>query len=287
MKVVSYNIQYGKGMDGRFDLVRACNQVRGADIICLQEVDQFWRRSGDVDQAAEISGLLPTYYYVFGSSFDVDASSAAAHGAVVNRRRRHGNMILSRWPILASRCFNLPKRHYADKFNMHMCFLEAIIACEPEPLRVYNYHAAYLSSSERVDQIGDFIGVFKRACDEGGAWSGKADIDGVDWGNGQPQPPMPWEALVCGDFNANVETEEYRLLLESTGLVDCWAITDTEQINVPTWKNERSEDVRMWGKIDHILVTPELAKSLTGVSIDHEIDASDHKPIEASFDLTR
>lgn len=287
MKVISYNIQYGKGMDGRFDLVRTCNRVRGADIICLQEVDQFWRRSGDVDQVAEISGLLPTCYYVFGSSFDVDASAAAAHGAVVNRRRRHGNMILSRWPILASRCFNLPKRYYTDKFNMHMCFLETVIACEPEPLRVYNYHAGYLESPERVDQIGEFSAVFNRACDEGGAWSGKADIDGVDWSNGKPPPPMPAEAIVCGDFNANIETDEYRLLLESTGLVDCWALADPERINAPTWKHERGEDVRMQGKIDHILTTPRLAERLTGVAIDHETDASDHKPIEARFASAR
>ncbi len=287
MKVVSYNIQYGKGMDGRFDLVRACNRVRGADIICLQEVDQYWQRSGNVDQAAEISGLLPTYYYVFGSSFDVDGSASAAHGAVVNRRRRHGNMVLSRWPVLSSRCFNLPKQAYADKFNMHMSCLETVIACSPEPLRVYNLHAGYLESAERIRQVGEFSDLFKRAPAEGGAWSGKADIDGVGWDDGRSAPPMPLDAIVCGDFNANVETDEYRLLLESTGLADCWALADPAQINAPTWKNERGEDVRMWGKIDHILVTPTLARRLVAVDIDHAIDASDHKPIEAIFDSAR
>jgi hypothetical protein len=29
-------------------------------------------------------------------------------------------MILSRWPIVSSRTFNLPKTHYDDKFNMQM-----------------------------------------------------------------------------------------------------------------------------------------------------------------------
>ncbi len=127
MRVVSYNIQFGRGLDGLVDLVRPCRAVRGADIICLQEVDQYWRRSGDSDQPAEISGLLPSYYAVYGSSFDVDASAPAAHGAVTNRRRRHGNMILSHWPILSMRTLNLPKQHYADKFNMHMTCLEAVI----------------------------------------------------------------------------------------------------------------------------------------------------------------
>jgi endonuclease/exonuclease/phosphatase family metal-dependent hydrolase len=110
MRVISYNIQYGRGRDGVIDLVRSCNAIRGADIICLQEVDQHWQRSGDLDQAAEISGLLPSYYAVYGSSFDVDASAPAAHGAITNRRRRHGNMILSRWPLLSMRILNLPKQ---------------------------------------------------------------------------------------------------------------------------------------------------------------------------------
>lgn len=286
MKVMSYNIQYGKGMDGRYDLVRACRVVRGADIICLQEVDQYWKRSGDIDQAAEIAGLLPTYYYVYGSSFDVDASASAAHGAVINRRRRHGNMILSRWPILSCRSFNLPKQYYDDKFNMHMTFLETVIACETGPLRVYNYHAGYLESAERIEQVRYFAAVFNRAVGEHGAWSGKADIDGVDWDDGRVTPPMPTAAIVCGDFNANVETEEFGLLLDSTGLEDSWALVDPERANHPTWKNQRGEDVRMWGKIDHILATPELASRLTRVAIDDDVEASDHKPIQADFDLS-
>ena len=283
MRVVSYNIQYGKGLDGRFDLVRACNRVRGADIICLQEVDQFWRRSGNVDQAAEISGLLPTYYQVFGSSFDVDASAAAAHGAVINRRRRHGNMILSRWPILSSRCFNLPKRHYDDRFNMQMGFLETVIACEPEPLRVYNYHAGYLESAERLEQVESFAAVFERTVGEGGAWGGKGDIDGLAWDNDAVSPPMPAEAVVCGDFNAGPETEEYRLLLETTGLVDCWALAAPGQVGESTLRREPGADDRLRGKVDHILATPALAARLERVAIDHDSDASDHKPIEALF----
>ena len=92
MKVASYNIQFGRGLDGVIDLVRTCSAIRGADIICLQEVDQGWKRSGEKNQDVEISGLMPSYYYVYGSSFDVDASSRAAHGAVINRRRRHGRI---------------------------------------------------------------------------------------------------------------------------------------------------------------------------------------------------
>ena len=285
MRVVSYNIQYGKGMDGCIDLERSCAVVRGADIVCLQEVDQHWKRSGDIDQAARIAALMPSYYCVYGAAFDVDASSAAAHGAVINRRRRHGNMILSRWPILSSRSFNLPKQHYGDKFNMHMGFIEAVIDAEFGALRVYCYHAGYLESAERQAQVREFARVFARSPSEQGAWCGKADIDGVDWAQGQRPPGMPARAIVCGDFNANIESAEYRLLLAETGLIDCWAAADPEAANLPTWKNGRGEDVRVWGKIDHILVTPELAPAIAGVAIDDQADASDHTPIEVRLDL--
>lgn len=285
MKVVSYNIQYGRGQDGIIDLVRSCNAIRGADIICLQEVDQHWQRSGDLDQAAEISGLLPSYYTVYGSSFDVDASARAAHGAVTNRRRRHGNMILSHWPILSTRVFNLPKQNYADKFNMHMTFIEAVIDAGTARLRVYNYHGGYLEAAERLEQVEYFAKVFARSPIEGGAWSGESNIGGDDWSNRRQAPTLPSTAIFCGDFNARPDTEEYRLLIESTGLVDCWAQADPANRLTSTGNRESAEGIEDYGKIDHIMVTPDLCERVEQVAIDHAADGSDHKPVSAVLKL--
>ena len=283
MKVVSYNIQYGRGLDGVIDLVRTCGALRGADIICLQEVDQGWKRSDEKDQDVEIAGLMPSYYYVYGSSFDVDASNRAAHGAVINRRRRHGNMILSRWPILSSRSIDLPKHHYADKFNMQMTCVEAVIDTGTIVTRVYSYHAGYLDAVERLAQVADFAGIFARSPMEQGAWSGKADIDGDDWSNQRKTPQMPRSAIVCGDFNAAPGTGEYGLLLESTGLTDCWALADSANQQSTTLRKATSEDIQVEGKIDHILITPDLCGRLERVAIDDDADGSDHKPIRAIF----
>jgi endonuclease/exonuclease/phosphatase family metal-dependent hydrolase len=285
MKVVSYNIQFGRGLDGVIDLVRSCRAIRGADIICLQEVDQGWKRSGEKDQAQEIAGLLPTYYYVYGSSFDVDASSHSAHGAVINRRRRHGNMILSRWPILSSRCINLPKQHCQDRFNMQMTCVEAVIDTGAIVTRVYSYRAGHLDSTERLAQVTDFAGVFARSPVEQGAWSGKADIDGDDWSNQRSTPQMPPSAIVCGDFNAAPATEEYQLLLETTGLKDCWGLVDPVNRETSTLRKGTSKDIKVSGKIDHILITPDLCDRIERVAIDDGADGSDHKPIQAIFDL--
>ena len=39
MRLASYNIQYGKGKDDRFDLDRIVTELGEADLIALQEVE--------------------------------------------------------------------------------------------------------------------------------------------------------------------------------------------------------------------------------------------------------
>ncbi len=103
MKFVTYNIHFGIGRDGRLDLGRAATAVDGADVVGLNEVECFWPRSGMVHQPEELARLLPAYHWVYGPTLDVDASQVGDDGRVVNRRRQHGNMLLSTFPILSSR----------------------------------------------------------------------------------------------------------------------------------------------------------------------------------------
>ncbi len=262
MKIISYNIQFGRGLDSKVDLKRICEIVNGADLICLQEVDSGWLRSGNVDQAEAISDILSDYYYVYGSSFDVDQSYKTRDGRVMNQRRRHGDMILSRWPIISSRTYNLPKKHYGSKFNMQMGFVEAVIQADNDYFRVYNYHAGYLDAEERLLQIKYFSDVFNSSPNEAGAWCGKADIDGDDWGNQWETPPMPSRAIVCGDFNASCDSDEYDYLVRHCALVDCWQKLDPENINTSTLKHPETEDIKVSGKIDHIMLSVEIADRL-------------------------
>ncbi len=94
MKFVSYNIQYSRGKDGRFELDRIADAVREADVICMQEVVRNVDWLPDQDQPARIAELLPEHYWVFGPCVDLDASTHAEDGTVQNRRRQLGNMVL-------------------------------------------------------------------------------------------------------------------------------------------------------------------------------------------------
>jgi endonuclease/exonuclease/phosphatase family metal-dependent hydrolase len=285
MQIISYNIQFGRGLDRKIDMSRVCDSIRGADIICLQEVDVGWKRSGDANQPEIISSLLPEYYFVYGSSFNVDISEKQTDGKIFNRRRQHGNMVLSKSPIVSSRTINLPKKFYASKFNMHMSCVETVVEIGSRFARVYSYHAGYLESSERLLQISHFIEHYNMAPIEGAAWDGKGDIDHDDWSNHNSMPEMPIAAIVCGDFNCSADTPEYKLLLENSDLVDCWKLVDQQNMNTTTLKNDQTEDIKVSGKIDHIFVSGSLTDYVRQVEIDHQAQGSDHCPVHCNIDF--
>ena len=90
MKLVSYNIRFGLGLDQKIDLGRIADTVNDADIIALQEVERYWKHSGMTDQPEIISSHLQQYYWLYFPAFDVDASEAQSDGSILNRRRQFG-----------------------------------------------------------------------------------------------------------------------------------------------------------------------------------------------------
>jgi endonuclease/exonuclease/phosphatase family metal-dependent hydrolase len=60
LRVMSYNIRHGRGLDGKVDLGRIADVIasRSPDVVALQEVDQLRPRSGAIDQAEELGRRL-------------------------------------------------------------------------------------------------------------------------------------------------------------------------------------------------------------------------------------
>ena len=94
MRLVTYNIQYGIGLDGRFDLGRIADAVRGADLIALQEVSRNNPSNGGIDMVAGLCDLLPDYFHAYGAPFEVDMGSAVENGRAVTRSFQFGNDII-------------------------------------------------------------------------------------------------------------------------------------------------------------------------------------------------
>ena len=290
MKLVTYNIQYSLGKDGRYDLGRIAETVAGADIVALQEVERHWRRTGMADQAAEFGALFPEHYWVFGPRVDMDASEKGADGRVVNRRRQFGNMLLSRWPIVSSRNFVLPKFATVDRYNFEGCALEAVIDAEGGPLRVYSVHLGHMIGAERLKQVEMLLDIHRRAPLEGGAWTGPDGSHPDHWEcNGGP-PPMPAEAIFLGDFNLEPGSAEYSALVGPWEpdygrihvrhkLVDAWVATGHEEASGVTFPEQGSDGWARPMRIDYGFVTPGLLPRLRTMRIDGEAQGSDHQPV--------
>ena len=56
-------------------------------------------------------------------------------------------------------------------------------------------------------------------------------------------------------------------------------MSDPDNLNTPTLRQEITGDIKVSGKIDHIFVSHDLIDSIQRVIIDHEADGSDHKPV--------
>src|SRR5690606_78873 len=59
LRVLSYNIHHGEGIDGKLDLERIAKVILAVkpDLVAVQEVDQNTERADKIDQPAELARL--------------------------------------------------------------------------------------------------------------------------------------------------------------------------------------------------------------------------------------
>lgn len=96
LRVLSYNIHHGEGIDGKLDLERIARVITAVepDLVALPEVDRKVQRTKGVDQPAELARLTGMHV-VFGGNIKFEGGD-------------YGNAVLSRTPILRHRNHPLP-----------------------------------------------------------------------------------------------------------------------------------------------------------------------------------
>jgi endonuclease/exonuclease/phosphatase family metal-dependent hydrolase len=306
MKLVTYNIRFGLGMDQKTDLGRIAETVRDADIVALQEVERFWKRSGMIDQPEILGKLLQDFYWVYCPAFDVDASERESDGAVVNRRRQFGPMLLSRWPIRSSRIISLPKLGTANHLNMDTGGIECVVDSPAGPLRVYSVHLSAVSTRERLLQIDRLLECHRHAQTNGGAWTGDGlladpveakNLFDQDWSNGEGLPPMPRETIVMGDFNSEPESDEYQQMVGKIdpcygrvghfdSFVDSWTVANDRSDDRITWVPDPPERPPGHGlRLDYCFVDPHLGQKVKRAYVDSAAEGSDHRPYWVELEL--
>lgn len=295
MRFVSYNMQYGFGKDGRNDLARIAGEVKGADVIAFQEVERFFKRTGMVDQPAELAKLLPEYHWVFGPGLDMDASEKGPNGHPIHRRKQFGNMLLSKQPIISSRTHMLPKFGVASgakQYSLQRCAVEGVINTGAGPLRLYSIHLTHLSDETRLPQVDRILEIHAKAPAEGGAWCGGHVNPGAGWTD-ESEPPMPDVAVLMGDFNfpatsplyekfVGPRSPEYGRMNNRAGFVDAWVASGHGEHEGVTCD---SPNLTAGKRIDFCYVSTPLAKRIKKTWIDNEAKGSDHQPIWTEFDF--
>ena len=109
--VLSYNIHHAEGNDGRVDIERIARVILDADpdLVALQEVDRFVRRTDGADQARQLAELTGMHMR-FGFAINYQGGD-------------FGNVILSRHPIHAYTTYPLPGEPGEDRVLMHAVVL--------------------------------------------------------------------------------------------------------------------------------------------------------------------
>lgn len=297
MRLVTYNIQYGRGKDDRVDLQRIAQAVESADLIALQEVERYWPHSGMIDQPAELSTLLANHYWVYGPVFDMDASTVGQNGLIHNRRRQFGPMLFSRTPIVWSRTHLFPKLATDSHFHMDTGAIEGLIETKRGPLRCYSLHLSHLNSRERLLQLESLLVQHRRAVVNGPPWGGPPATGGEsEWDAGTRAPETTSEACLMGDFNSETGDPEYELLVgpkDSTGervhhvdaFVDTWVAAHHEEDGEITWIGPPYYRELPDRRLDYCFVSPSLAPHVTNAWVDTEAQGSDHQSYWVELDI--
>jgi endonuclease/exonuclease/phosphatase family metal-dependent hydrolase len=177
-RVLCYNIHYGQGTDGQYDIERLANVINQArpDLVALQEVDVGVKRSGRVHQArrlAELTGMAarfgPTQHYEGGL---------------------YGNAILTRYEILDVLIHPLPYTESTPQRTTYPRGAIAVTVRTPggQPLRFISTHFQHNVPEDRVAEAKAINRLFAN-----------------------DQDTMP--AILAGDMNATPQSEPIKTLL--------------------------------------------------------------------------
>ena len=272
MRLITWNIQCGKGCDGVVDLARIVATARSmadADIFCFQEVsDGFANLDGGSDQGAQLAALLPDHHPVFRPAIEtIDAEG---------RTHRFGNMTFSRLPVLQAAGHLLPWAHAGVPRSMRRLALEVTVQAGLGPIRIVNTHLEFHSAAQREAQITRLLELQEEAStDPKSAAANHAEPYGSQ--------TVAASSVLCGDFNFDVRDHQHALLNASSraGLNyrDAWSILRADGPRDPTCG---VHDRVQWDQPDcrdFIFITEDICSRVRRIQVDVATAASDHQPV--------
>lgn len=275
MKLLTWNIQWGRGIDLTVDTARIVREARAIadfDLLCLQEVAVNFpglpgSRGGH--QVDELSRALPGFSAHFGAATDLTDGRGG--------RSLFGNMVLSRLPVLQVFRHLLPWPADPAAPSMQRVAVEVVVRNAGAALRVTTTHLEYYSRLQRMAQVEALRALHREACDHAAH-----PRPGDNPGDPFAALPRPASAILAGDFNFKPDSEEYRQLTAGQvgGLmVDAWGIAHPGRSHPATAGVHEDSWARPPYCCDFIFLTADLASRVRDVRVDAATRASDHQPV--------
>jgi endonuclease/exonuclease/phosphatase family metal-dependent hydrolase len=280
VKLVTWNVQWCRGVDGNVDPARIVGEARRLadfDVLCLQEIadnfpDPRLAGSNGDDQFARLAQLLPGYTAVAGIAVDQPGDDG--------RRRRFGNMILSRLPVRQVYRYLLPYPCDPGVPGMPRIAVEAVVGTGDGGLRIITTHLEYYSATQRMAQVDALRAIHA----EGHAYARDSRITKSDGGPFQTFV-RPRETVITGDCNFEPDSPEHRRMLEPFGggtlrLLDAWDVAHPGEPHPATFKiYEKTTPGEPELHCDFIFVGEELRGRVREIRVDGKTQASDHQPV--------
>ncbi len=279
MKLITWNIQWARGVDDKVDphrIIDHVKQMADFDVLCLQEVAaNFPDLDGNdrTDQFALFSELLPGFTAI--EAIGVDVSDGAGG------RKRFGNLVLSRLPVAQALRHVLPWEAAATR-NMPRVLVEAMVETPHGPIRVMTTHLEYSSPVLRAAQVEGIRQVHRMAA----ARQATPRLPGP---HTYAPTPNAASAILTGDFNMRPDDAGLAQLLapfavDVPPLIDLWPVLKGAEPHPPS-AFICDQTYGPPGCLDFVLATPDLAERARSITYDIEARASDHQPILVEFDL--
>jgi endonuclease/exonuclease/phosphatase family metal-dependent hydrolase len=280
MKLITWNVQWCRGVDGKVDPARViaeAQRLADFDVLCLQEIadnfpDPLLPGSAGENQFALLASLLPAYTAVSGIAVD--------HPGDGGRRRRFGNMILSRLPVKQTFSHLLPYPADQDVPGMPRIAVEAVVAAEFGDVRVITTHLEYYSLRKRAAQVEALRAIYA----EGHGYARDPRITEDDGGPFQALP-RPAATIITGDFNLEYTDPLHARMLApfadgTPALADAWDVAHPGVPYPPTFRiYEKEAPGQPESHCDFIFLSEGLRLRLRSVVVDTATQVSDHQPV--------
>ena len=282
MKLITWNIQSGVGLDKRLDLariVRTAREMADFDVLCVQEVaDNFpaVAAGDDADQFAALSALLPGFQRADGFGVDVAGDDG--------RRRRFGNAIYSRYGIHSIRRHALPWPADPGKEAMPRVCVEVVLQAPMGALRIATTHLEYYSDVQRRAQAHRLRAIHDEACHR----AREPGSGSVEHGPFDPTP-QPAASILTGDFNFPPENPAYAEIQQDLPGArppyrDAWAHVHGHHPHKPTFCVHDKRYSKTPYCCDFFFVSEDLVGRVRAVEVDSATRASDHQPVLLEID---